>query len=185
MANGVVIPNLTMAQNVDSLNRVAKSGESTTVDIQNGSMVVLASVSATAGEGEVWLATCPATATLTASLWMVASPEIVVTVSGSNQYKGLDPDPRNFINLKDKTFDAFKISVGDIITLSTDAIEGSKSTNTYAVVADAKYKLQWSAAAISGPSLKLIETTYISIPSGTLGDTQRVTAYRFFVEKLA
>jgi hypothetical protein len=185
MAYSVVIPNMTMAQNVDALNRVAKSGESTTVDIENGSLVVLDGISATAGEGEVWLAKCPTTNTLTSAVWMVASPEIVVTTSGTNQYKGLDPDVRNFINIKDKTFDVFKLSVGDIITLSADGVEGTKSTNTYAVAADGKYLLQWSSTAISGPSLKLIETTYISIPNGTLGDTQRLTAYRFYVEKLA
>lgn len=185
MAYGVVIPNLTQAQNIDVFNRTAKSGANPTVDLENGSVVVLASMSSTAGEREVWLATQPASATLAAGLWMIASPEVVVTVSGSNEFKGIDPDPRNFINLKDRTFDCFKLNVGDIVTLSENAVEGTKSTNTYVVAADAKYKLQWNSAAISGLSLKLLETTYVSIPSGTLGETQRVTAYRFVVEALA
>jgi hypothetical protein len=186
MAYGVVIKAAVMAENIDILNRVAKSGESTTVDIENGSVVVLASKSTASGEREVWLATCPATATLAAGLYMVASPEInVVTTASGKQWRNDNPDPRDFINLKDKTFDAFKLSVGDEVILSSDAIEGTKGANTYIVAADAKYKLQWASAAISGISLKLVAADNISIPAGTLGDLQKQTAYRFFVEKIA
>jgi hypothetical protein len=185
MAYGVAIKADVFAKVADTYNRVAKSGESTTVDIENGSMVVLASKSATAGEGEVWLATCPATATLTAAVWMVATSEnpVVVTASGK-QWRNDNPDPRDFINLKDRTFSCFRLSVGDEIVLSADALEGTKGANTYVVVADGKYKLQWGSA-ISGPSLKLLGADNISLPTGTIGDSQRVTAYRFVVEKLA
>jgi hypothetical protein len=186
MAYGVVIKADVFAKVADTYNRVAKSGESTTVDIENGSVVVLASKSAVAGEREVWLATCPATATLTAAVWMVASSENPVTVTASGkQWRNDNPDPRDFINLKDKTFGCFRLSVGDEIVLSADAVEGTKGANTYLVVADAKYKLQWASAAISGPSLKLIGADNISLPNGTIGDSQRQTAYRFVVEKLA
>jgi hypothetical protein len=186
MAYGICIKADVMAKHIDGYNRVAKSGESTTVDIENGSVVVLASKSATAGEGEVWLATCPATATLAASIWMVATSESPVTVVGSKQWKNDNPDPRDFINIKDKTFSAFRLNVGDEVILSGDALEGTPGSNTYVVAADGKYKLQWSSSAISGPSLKLLGTENIPLPTGTLlGDTQRVTAYRFMVEKLA
>lgn len=186
MAYGVVIKAEVQARLLDNLNRVAKSGESTTVNIENGSVVVLASKSATAGEKEVWLATQPATATLTSALWMVATSENPVTTNaaGTKVWRNDNPDPRDFINLKDKTFSCFKLSVGDEIILSADALAGSKSSNTYVVAADGAYKLTWGSA-ISGPSLKLLGDEPISLPNGTIGDSQRQTAYRFIVEKLA
>lgn len=179
MANGVVIKSLVMAQNVDSLNRVAISADSTPIDVQNGSVGYLDGKSTTAGEGEVWNFKAPVTASLS-NLWMAASPEDVLT---DGKYKGLDPDPRNFINVKGKTFDVFQPKVGDIITLTADAVEGS--ANTYVVATNTKPKLQWAAAAVSGLSLKLIATKTISIGIGSLGSTQRVTAYEFEVVAVA
>jgi hypothetical protein len=41
-------------------------------------------------------------------------------------------------------------------------------------------KLAWASAAISGLSLKLLKTSYISIGSGAIG-TNRVTSYQFEV----
>jgi hypothetical protein len=186
MAYGICVKADVLARKNDVMNRVAKSGDGTPVDIENGSFVVLASKSTVAGEGEVWLATTPATATLTQAVWMVATSEssVVVTASGK-QWKNDNPDPRDFINLKGKTMSVIRLNVGDEVILSSDAIEGTKGANTYVVVADAKLKGQWASAAISGPSLKLVGPDSIPLPAGTLGDLQKQTAYRFFVEKLA
>jgi len=180
MSHGVLIPNAVQATNIDALNR---SVVCTTTDIDNGSVFSLTGVSATVGQGEVWVAATPATASLT-NLWMAYEPEVVVTVSGSSKYKGIDPDVRNFYNIAGDVFTAFKLEVGDIVTISIDGVAGTKSTNTYVVATNNTAKLTWAAAAVSGVSLKLLETTYISIADGSIG-TQRTTAYRFVVEALA
>ena len=174
--SGVVIQNSVRAMNVDSLNRTAKSASV----IENGHVFNLLTRSAVEGEGEVWVATAPATGALS-NLWMACSPEVVVTGS---KYKGLDPDPRNFSHAIGDMIDCFKLELGDIITLTDDAITGTKSTNGYIVATDGDFQLNWGASAISGVSLKLLETTYISIGLGSIG-TQRVTAYKFEVVALA
>lgn len=180
MTHGVVLPNMIMAQNVDSLNRAIFCAD----DLDNGSVVVLAR-STTAGALETWDATKPATAALT-NLWMIASPEIPFASSGSSIYRNMgNPDPREFYNRATKVADAFKPMVGDIITLTADALGGTKSTNGFVVAVDGEYKLTWAAAAISGLSLKLIATVNLPIPAGTLADTQRVTAYQFEVVAIA
>lgn len=182
MSYSVIVPMKIAATDVGSYNR---SVICTSADIENGSLLVLnTGKSSTAGEEEVWLATQPVTATLAAGLWMAYSPEIVLTVSGSNQFKGIDPDPRNFINKQSKAFDAFKLSIGDVFMITDDGLTGAKGVNTYAVAADGDWQLNWNATAVSGLSCKLLGTSYISIPSGTI-ETQRVTAYQFEVVALA
>lgn len=181
MAHGVLIQNDVQAMNIDAFVRSAVCA---TTDIDNGNVVALTGISSTAGQGEVWVAATPATANLNAGLWMACEPEVVVTVSGTSKYKGIDPDVRNFYNAKGEVFTVNKLEVGDIVTLTDDALAGTKSTNTYVVATNNTAKLTWSADAISGLSLKLIDTTYISIADGSIG-TQRTTAYRFYVEALA
>lgn len=177
MAYSVLIPNKIAAMNIDAFNRSIVCAS----DLENGNVVVLASKSATAGESEVWTATIPATATLNDGLWMVYSPEVVVT---NAQYKGLDPDPRNFLCTSGEIWDAFRLQVGDIVTLTDDSLNGTKSTNEFVVATDGRADLTWAGSAISGLSLKLLGTTYISLATGAIG-TQRVTAYQFEVVALA
>jgi len=173
MTYSVLRQDKVMAHDVGSFNRSAKPA----ADIENGWLVILASKSTVAGEEEVWLATQPATGTLE-GLWIAASPEVVLTAS---KYKGIDPDPRNFINLSGKVMDAIKLQVGDIITLTADAITGTKSTNTHIIAADSQYEFAWAAAAAADTtSLLLLSTTYLSIPDGTISDG-RVEAYQFEV----
>jgi hypothetical protein len=177
--HGICIPNKIAAKSIDSLNR---SVVSASTNIDNGWLVALSTKSTTSGQSEVWTATEPATGTL-ANLWMAYSPEIVVTTSGTYVYKGLDPDPRNFINLATYIFDAFKPQVNDIITLTGDCLAGTKSTNTYVNATDSTggYKLYWgSTQTASVLSLYLLATTYISVGTGAI-DNQRITAYQFEV----
>ena len=176
MANGVIQKNAVMAKDVDSLNRSATIN----AEVQNGSCVSLSGYSTTTGQSEVWTAVTPATATL-GELWMVATPEVVVTDS---KYKGLDPDPRNFTNAANSIMDVFKPQIGDIITLTADAVGGTISTNTFVVATNGELKLQWAASAVSGLSLKLRETTSISIGTGAIG-SHKVTAYKFEVVAVA
>lgn len=172
MAN-ILVQNDVQAADVGALNRVAKAS----VAVENGQAVALSGKTGVAGEGIVWTAGTPATATLS-GLWLAYSPEIVVTASGSNQYKGIDPDPRNFTNVAGVPFDVFKPKVGDILQYTS--IAGTKSTNTYAVAVDGSLSLTWAAAAISGLSLKLISETTQSIGTGTIG-VSAITAYVFEV----
>lgn len=176
MAYGLIIQDKVQAMNVDALNRSAKCASA----IENGMVFNLNTKSAVAGEGEVWVATAPATADLV-NLWMAYSPEIVITDS---KYKGIDPDPRNFIVPAGSIFDAFQPQIGDLLTMSADAIGGTIGANTFAVATDGELQLQWGASAVSGLSLKLIGTTYISIGLGSIG-TQRITAYQMEVVAVA
>lgn len=181
MSHNVLIQNSVQAENINALNRSAVG----TADIDNGNIFYLVTKSATAGLGEVWVATQPATGSAllfsmkllgttyisiadgsigiqratayqfevvqnTTGFWMAYSPEVVVTVSGSNKFKGIDPDVRNFTNLNGDVFSAFKPQIGDILTLTADGIGTTAiGTNTFAVAKNGQYKLDWAATANS------------------------------------
>lgn len=177
MANGVIEKRAVMAKEIDSLNRSAVIASA----VQNGSCVSLSGKSSTAGEEEVWTAVAPATATL-GELWMVASPEVVITDSN---YRGINPDPRDFTNVASRVMDVFKPQIGDLILLTDDAVGGTQTTNTFVVATDGELKLQWASAAVSGLSLELVEDdAYISIGTGSIG-TNRVSANLFEVVAVA
>lgn len=174
MANSVIIPLKIQATDIGAFNRSAVCA----ADTEQGALVVLTGKSATAGESEVWTAVHASTSDGLTGTWMAYSPESVITVSGTHNYKGIDPDPRNFINKATKVMDVFKPKVGDLVLMSEDAFTGAKSTNTYANCTNGVAgQLVWgSTQTASVTSFKYLATTYISIPDGTIG-TQRVTAY--------
>lgn len=58
MSYAILVQDAVQAMNIDALNRNAKGS----ANIDNGNIFYLATKSATAGEGEVWTATQPATA---------------------------------------------------------------------------------------------------------------------------
>lgn len=174
MAYSMLVLNSVVADNVDAYNRSAKAPAAQA--LENGNVVFLDEKSSTSGEEEVWVASAPATANLT-KLWMVWTPEWVMTDS---KYRNLDCDPRNYIIAAGELCDVYKPQVGDIITLTADAMSNAISTNTYINATDGAYDFTWGSSA-SGSTLtyKLIATTYISIGNGALGNTGRVTAYQF------
>jgi len=176
MAHNILIQRKVAAKNIDSLNRSAVHA---TEAFDNGNLVSLSGLSSTDGEGEVFSAAVPATATL-AALWMVYSPEVVVTVAGAKKFKGIDIDPQDFEVPALSVMDVFKPQIGDILTLTADGLAGTKSTNAYVVAADGVKKLTWAASPISGMTLKLLGDDYVSLPTGAIAG-QRVTAYRFEV----
>ena len=180
MANhGIFVPSAVAAANVDSYVRHAKAA----VDLDNGNVVSLTALTGVAGEREVWTAAVPATGATLKNLWMVGEPEIVVT---NSKYKNIDPNVQNFYNVAGSVFTAFKLQLADIVVLTADALGGTISTNTFVVATDGTAKLTWASAAVSGVSLKLLATEYISLPTvGSIGDNQRTTAYRFEVVALA
>jgi hypothetical protein len=178
MAHAVMIPSKVAANNVAAWTLPATSESA---DLDNGNVVSIASQSTALGQSEVWLALQPLTATLASGLYMVGEPEVVITESGTYQFKNIDPDPRNFYNKQGSVFTIFKLQVGDIVKLTADAFVGTQSTNTFIIATNASYKWTWAASAISGASLSLInDADYISIPNGSIGD-QRVAAKKFRV----
>jgi hypothetical protein len=188
MTNAMCLPVKIMASDIDSFNRSAVSAST---DVDNGLVFQLLTQSTAAtGKGEVWLATVPTTANSgLKNLWMSWSPEVVEVVSGSNVFKGIDNDPQHFTNIEGEVFDAFMPQIGDIITLTSDALGGTKASALYVQV-DATnnvYKLTWNTTGtLAGLSLKYIETTSISKPTaGAISESQSVTAYKFQVASIA
>ena len=173
MSHSVLIQNKAKAMDVSSLNRSVISAS----NIDNGWVMSLRSLYKDDGDNEVWLATQP-TGGSTVGVWMAYSPEVVLTDS---KYRGINPDPRDFVNTASYVFDAFKLEEGDIITLSSDALTGSQSSNQYAVVHETSYKFGWSATSGSATTLRFLEDTHISIGSGSQIGSHRTSAHKFEV----
>ncbi len=184
MSHGVLVQEKVAALNIDSLNRSCYSASS----IDNGNVFNLLTKTAagtlSSTGSEVWTATAPNTLTGSSTdIWMAYEPEVVVTVSGTQKFKGIDPDPRNFYNIAGDVFSAFKLQLGDLLLMTTDCLTGSVKS-AYAIVNDGVYTLLWSATTpASGIVLKYLAESYISIGTGSIG-TQRVTAYKFEVVRL-
>lgn len=179
MSHGVLIPNAIAAMNIDAYNRFAICATA----LDNGNVVKLTTRSTTAGEGEVFTAVEPSSGNGLTDLWMVYNgDEIVVT---NAQYKGIDPDVRNFFAAANKVVSVYKPQLGDIITLTTDALygsyvaSGSPTTHINATNSTGGFELAWATTVgTSVLSYKLIGVTYISLATGGI-DTQRVAAYQF------
>ena len=157
MAYNVLIQNRVAAMNVDAYNRTAVC----TQDIENGCVFTLESYSTTAGEGKVWSAG-QAQATST-GLWMAASPEVVtITDSLGVQYKGIQCDPRAFINSAGSMIDAIQLQIGDIIEMTCENITGV-DTNNYLVPSTSNFALEASSSAGTGFALQKVGTGMLHI----------------------
>lgn len=168
MAHAIMIPSLVAAKNIDTLNRSFVCA----VALDNGNVINLSGTPSVAGEGEVWTASTPTAATPT-GLWMVGEPEVVLT---NAQYKGLDPDPRNFFVAANTVATCFKIKKYDLIRLTADAFANSRTSENYVNV-QASGKLAWASSSTAATLFQLIEVTNIPLSSGAPG-SNRVTAYR-------
>jgi hypothetical protein len=172
--HGVLIPNSIAATNIDSLNRSVVD----VADIDNGNVFIMGTKSTTAGLSEVWEISVPTSGAGLQNLWMAYSgDEIVVTDA---RYKGIDPDVRNFYNAAGKVFSAYKPQVGDIITLTDDAILDAYGgvLDTH-INANASWELQWGTSQTASVlSYKLLAVKYISLATGAIDD-QREAAYVF------
>ena len=179
--HGVLLASDCVANDVNSKRRSVKSAD----DIDNGNVFSLSAYTGTDGEREVWAAVKPATGAGLTNLYMADGKGIVYT---SGKYGNIDPEIGNAYNIGGgEAFTAFKLEVGDIVVLTAEALgTGAGAGSAYVVATNGTYALTWAAAAISGVSLKLQSTEYLSIPrSGAIGSTQRITAYRFSVEALS
>ena len=181
MSYGVCIPVSVAAMNVDAWNRSAVSASA----VENGNVVYLSGKETNSERLEVWTAAVPSS--VLTGLWMAYEPEIVTTTSGTSSYKGIDPDPRNFRNEIGSVFTVFKPQLGDLITLTDDALSTNTAynagvtTHVNAIITTGGLQLEWAnAVGTSILSLKLLAVTYISLATGAI-NTQRVTAYQFEV----
>lgn len=171
MAFGVVEKKQVSAKTDEALVR---TGVSTAV-VENGSVFSLG----TRNSNGTWNVGTPATGSLT-NLWMAADDGKVVISSDGREYQ-VTNDPTAFSVAIGRAFDIFKPQIGDLIALSADAIDSTYAGEDFVVAADGEVKLQKSATAITGLSLKKIATTTIKVPSTTLGTPDGVTAYLFEV----
>ena len=161
----VMVPSDIAAKNVDAWNR---SVVNTEADIENGAVFACGALSTDKKQNDVFTMVTPTTGAGLKNLWMAYSPEVVVTQSGDFQVKGIDADPRHFVNVKGVPFDAYKIQVGDQITLTEAGISGTKGANTYVVAANGATKLAFASEAIEGVTYKILKETNIIIANGKI-----------------
>lgn len=166
------------AQNVIAYNSDFVSASS----LDNGNICVLLTKSATAGQGEVWTATAPSSASST-GVHMVDSPVLpFVVTAGGDKINGLGT-ARDFYTIAGEIGAARRLQLGDIVTVSAETLDSS-TVAAYAIPDDSgNFKLKWSAVTVSGFYLTYLKTTYISVPDGTIG-SGRVTAYEFRVDHI-
>lgn len=182
--SNVFIPRAIAATNIDASNRSFVS----TVEMEQGMVLVSGARSTTPGEAEVFVADTPATGSLM-RLWMAFEAEVVLTEAGRGTgkfYKGLDPDARNFFIPAGLVFSGFLPEVGDIIEMTGGATfptNPNPTTNIYLVAQNGSNSLAWATApSTTALTLKVIEPSYISIADGsTLGALQRDNSYIFEV----
>lgn len=147
-------------------------------NVDNGNIFQLLTKSSTTGEGEVWLATAPTTASST-DVWMALEPEKpFVTTAGGEKVYGIGTI-QDFYNTASLVFTGVKLQKGDVITVTADALD-SATTQAYAVPSTGIFEYVWAPAASSGFSLKYLGAKYIPYADGTIG-SQVLTGYQFEV----
>jgi hypothetical protein len=174
-----------MTHNILKTNRIAATDVSAWVRpvicasaVDNGNVFQLLSVSGTTGEGEVFLATAPTSASST-ECWMAAQSEQPFGVVGNNTYYGIG-NITDFYNSASAVFTAFKLQKGDIIEMTADGLD-SATAQAYAVPVLGTFKFAWAAAASTGLSLRYLSTKTIPVGSGSAIGGGRVTTFRFEV----
>ena len=115
--NGVLIESMIQAKNIDALNRsVICAG----ADVAGGGLIKL---TAPTVQGEDrWTAEVPSAGNL-GGLWVAYNPSVKYTEVNGKMYAGLSADPRDYTNIKNHTFDAFKPKVDDEIIVTIDDID--------------------------------------------------------------
>ena len=148
-----------------------------TVDVDNGFVFQKGALSTDADKSQVYTISAPAASAGLTNLYMAYTAESNVTVGkDGNQYKIGDLNPQAFTNIAGQVFNGHRISVGDKIKVTAEALGGTQSTNTFVVATADTMKLTWAAAAVAGVTFKLEAESYFSIPQGTIG-SQRVKAF--------
>ena len=174
--SNVVIKRQVQAFNIDAYNRTAVHTE----DLPNGSVFALNEYSDNDGEGMVWKVAAAGAATAK-GLWMATSPEVVIIKDAmGNEYKGLTPDPRAFVNGAGRMIDCTYLAPKDLIEMTAEGISDA-DTNNYLTAPASGYTLTASASAGTGLTLKKVGTSKLHIGDGSLAKTP-VTTYIYEVE---
>ena len=124
--HGVLIESMIQAKNIDALNRSVIS----TVDVDGGNLIAL--TAPTVKGEDRWTASVPATGTL-GGLWIAYNPSVKYSEVNGKMYAGLSADPRDYTNIKNHTFDAFKPKIDDEIIVTIDDVD---ATGTNVVAGD-------------------------------------------------
>jgi hypothetical protein len=173
--HAILVPNQIAATNIDSLNRSAVSA----VDLDNGNIVLLSTYGVAAGQKEVWTAIAPSVGAGLTDVWMVYDPELVWT----SNYRGLDPDVRNFYVKATRIMSIYQPRAHDIFTITGDGLAtGTGAESAFVNCTDASgVKMEWAASAGSSIfAAQYLKKTYFSLGTGGI-DTQRIVAYQFEV----
>ena len=129
--HGVLIESMIQAKNIDALNRSVIS----TVDVDGGNLIAL---TAPTVQGEDrWTASVPTTGAL-GGLWIAYNPSVKYTEVNGKMYAGLSADPRDYTNIKNHTFDAFKPKVGDEIIVTIDDVDETGAQATAGDILESK-----------------------------------------------
>ena len=175
--HGVLIESMIQAKNIDALNRSVIS----TVDVDGGNLIAL--TAPTVKGEDRWTASVPATGTL-GGLWIAYNPSVKYTEVNGKMYAGLSADPRDYTNIKNHTFDAFKPKVGDEIIVTIDDVD---ETGAQAVAGDileskngqTKFtRVAADTGATSGSTAFKVEWIgYVNFPQAGIGD-EKVKVYK-------
>lgn len=171
MAN-VLVQTRCSAMNVDALNRV---GVYAGANVDNGTALVCGIQSTVAGQNHVF--DVEPAAAVAKDLWLAYSPEVVTTVDGSLEFKGLDSDPRNFTNIAGKPFDMFKPVAGvDLIQVTKDFFAENYDPDTITGATYVEIQSDGSFRAVAtatddfaGLQFKIFAKEPIVIASGAIG----------------
>lgn len=169
----ILVKDKIAAQHDDSKNR---SAYLTSASLANGCVFYLNTLAGLSG-CEVWTVTKSNGSA--ADMWMAYSSDVNLVEVGTKKFRGITADAADFYISACTVFSAFRPEPGDIITMTAEGFSNAVSTNTYANSADNQYTLAWGTSkSASALSFKLLDATYISKPDGSLGDDQRVTAFK-------
>ena len=175
--HGVLIESMIQAKNIDALNRSVIS----TIDVDGGNLIAL--TAPTVKGEDRWTASAPASGTL-GGLWIAYNPSVKYTEVNGKMYAGLSADPRDYTNIKNHTFDAFKPKVGDEIIVTIDDVD---ETGAQAVAGDileskngqTKFtRVAADTGATSGSTAFKVEWIgYVNFPQAGIGD-EKVKVYK-------
>jgi len=148
-----------------------------TADVDNGFVFQKSTLSTDSDKSEVYTIAAPSASAGLKNLYMAATAIDNITVGNDgNKYKLGDLNPQAFTNVANMAFNGHRITIGDKIKVTAEALAGTKGENAYVVATAETMKLTWAAAAVSGVTFKLEKVDYFSIPQGSIG-SQRVEAY--------
>lgn len=170
----VLVANKIAATNIDSLVRPVISSSA----LDNGMVFNLLAKDTVSTNGEVWVATIPATGSLV-ELWMAMEPELPFATAGTKVYNGLGT-VKDFYTAASTVLTAFKPVKGDIITVTSEAfVSGTVPTaGQYAYAVDSSWLLTAGASpAADALSFRYLGTQKIPMADGSIG-SQYITGYQ-------